>query len=347
MNNTTHQKDHDNTNLAYGLQELNFESTIGGMGQENNQRTVPLIDLTDFEQNRDKIREQLWHAATDIGFFQLVNHGIDVATVREAFALSEQFFALSAENKARFPLKEGLNAGWEFMAQVRPSTGTADQKESYQITLPHMDNLWPNQVLVPEFQRILLDFEQRAWQLGMQVLSCFAEKLGFAQDFFTQAHRRDSADYQSTLRLLHYLPLNEGVEPEAGLWRAGAHTDFDCLTMVFQKTGQGGLQVCPGKEAMQRQEWTSVIPQDDIITCNIGDMLMRWSDDKLKSTLHRVRMPKPDEARGPRYSMAFFCQANKDVMIQGPERKYAEISARDYLLQRINANFSAAKAAEK
>jgi len=58
-------------------------------------------------------------------------------------------------------------------------------------------------------------------------------------------------------------------------------------------------------------------------------------------------MPKPDEAHGPRYSMAFFCQANKDVMIQGPERKYAEISARDYLLQRINANFSAAKAAEK
>lgn len=334
------------TDSRYGLQELNFERTIGGMGLENNERTIPLIDLTDFEIRRAEIREQLWLAATDTGFFQLINHGIDVEKVREAFALSEQFFALSAEDKARFPLKEGLNAGWEFMAQVRPSTGTADQKESYQVTLPHMDNLWPDQMLVPEFQRVILDFEQRSWQLGMQVLSCFAEKLGFAQDFFTQAHRRDSAEYQSTLRLLHYLPLAEGAVAEAGIWRAGAHTDFDCLTMVFQKTGQGGLQVCPGKEALQNQEWTSVIPQDDIITCNIGDMLMRWSDDKLKSTLHRVRMPKPDEARGPRYSMAFFCQANKDVMIQGPEKKYEAISARDYLLQRINANFAAVQAAE-
>lgn len=62
---------------------------------------------------------------------------------------------------------------------MRPSTGTADDKESYQITLPHMDDLWPNQTLVPEFHRVMLDFEYRAWQLGMKVLSCFADRLGF------------------------------------------------------------------------------------------------------------------------------------------------------------------------
>lgn len=333
-------------NKSYGLQELNFETTIGGVGGENNLREIPVIDLSDFDNRRAEITDQLWFAATEIGFFQLVNHGIDVADILTAFDASERFFALENAQKAQYPLKEGLNAGWEFMAQVRPSTGTADQKESYQITLPHMDGLWPNQTVVPDFQRIVLDFEQRAWSLGMKVLSCFADRLGFERDFFSKAHDRSSAEYQSTLRLLHYLPLAEGSEPEPGIWRAGAHTDFDCLTMVFQKEGQGGLQVCPGKDAMNNgeQEWTSVIPKDGVITCNIGDMLMRWSDDKLLSTLHRVRMPKADEPKGPRYSMAFFCQANKDQLIQGPEKKYEPITARDYLLQRINANFAGKKA---
>ncbi|MEL0167311.1 MAG: 2-oxoglutarate and iron-dependent oxygenase domain-containing protein [Pseudomonadaceae bacterium] len=332
------------TTPEYGLKELQLETTFRGMGKET-VREIPLIDLTDFENRRSEITDQLWQAATEVGFFQLVNHGLDVKLVQSAFALSEAFFALPNEEKARFPLKKGLNAGWEFMSQVRPSTRTADQKESFQITLPHMDDLWPNQTVVPEFHRIMLDFEYRAWRLGMDVLSCFAERLGFARDFFTKAHDRSLPDYQSTLRLLHYLPMPE-EDLDESLWRAGAHTDFDCLTMVFQKEGQGGLHVSPGKDAEgagDNREWSSVIPRDDIITCNIGDMLMRWSDDQLKSTLHRVRMPKPGEYRGPRYSMAFFCQANKEVMIESPAGKYPPISAADYLLQRIQANFAEAK----
>lgn len=129
---------------------------------------------------------------------------------------------------------------------------------------------------------------------------------------------------------MHYLPLPEDQPLDPSIWRAGAHTDFDCLTMVFQQEGQGGLQVSPGRGTEGKGEeraWYSVTPKDGLITCNIGDMLMRWSDDRLKSTLHRVRMPRPGEPRGARYSMAFFCQANKDEIIQGPEKKYPPISA--------------------
>lgn len=329
------------TQPEYALQELQLESTLGGQGREVSQ-AIPLIDLSQFETRRDQITEQLWQAATKVGFFQLVNHGLEVQA-REAFALSEAFFAQPTELKQRFPLKKGLNAGWEFMSQVRPSTGTADQKESYQITLPHMDGLWPNQVELAEFQRVMLEFEYQAWQLGMQVLSCFAARLGFDPDFFTQAHDRRPPSYQSTLRLLHYLPM-PGEAPDPSLWRAGAHTDFDCLTLLFQQRGQGGLQVSPGHKATAHDgelEWSNVPPLDDVITCNIGDMLMRWSDDRLKSTLHRVRMPRPDEYQGSRYSIGFFCQANKDVIIQGPDQKYPPISAEDYILQRIQANFAA------
>ena len=105
------------------------------------------------------------------------------------------------------------------------------------------------------------------------------------------------------------------------------------------RPGQGGLQVCPGKDR-ESHHWTSIEPREEVITCNIGDMLMRWSDDQLPSNFHRVRNPLPHEYQGPRYSLAFFCQANKDVEILGPQRKYPPISAEDYLQQRIQANFA-------
>lgn len=324
---------------SYQLDELNFETQIGGMGTENDNYQIPLIDMSDFENRRQEITQSLWKAATEVGFFQLYNHPISHEDINQAFAESEKYFALDQADKAKNALKSGQNAGWEFMNQVRPSTGTKDQKESYQITLPNMEGCWPESNLLPDFKEKTLAFEDKAWQLGMQVLSCFADKLGFERDFFTQAHDKTQAEYQSTLRLLHYLPMPKG-EVDSALWRAGAHTDFDCLTMVFQKEGQGGLQVCAGKDAKNSQSWTNVRPTDGVITCNIGDMLMRWSDDKLKSTLHRVRMPKPAESQGSRYSMAFFCQANKNVIIQGPEKKFEPISAADYLNLRINANFS-------
>ncbi|TBV04657.1 2OG-Fe(II) oxygenase [Pseudomonas dryadis] len=323
----------------YSLTELNKESRMGAMGSENNAREVRRIDLSDFERRKAEITEQLWRASVEVGFFQLYNHGIELAEVRSAFAAMERFFALPEAVKAQYPLKKGCNAGWESKAQVRPSTGTPDQKESYQITRPHMAGLWPSDAELAGFRATMLAFEAQCWTLGMRVLSCFAERLGFASDFFTRAHDPAGAGYQSTLRLLHYYPILAELKGQLGLWRAGAHTDFDCLTLLFQRQGQGGLQVCPGKE-MDGAQWTSIEPAEEVITCNIGDMLMRWSDDQLPSNFHRVRNPRPDEYQGSRYSLAFFCQANREVMIEGPGGKYPAISAEDYLYQRVNANFS-------
>jgi isopenicillin N synthase-like dioxygenase len=327
------------TDSNYQLDELNFETTLGAYGDEIDAE-IPLIDVSDFDLRRDEIRDQLWTAAIEVGFFQLKNHSIPQPKIDNAFECSQAFFQQPLNVKQQYPLKSKLNAGWEYKAQVRPSTGTADEKESYQISLPHMEGLWPEQTQ-PEFKPTLLDFEWQCWQLGMKVLSCFAEKLGFEHDFFTHAHDRTQADYQNTLRLLHYLPIKEGPALDENSWRAGAHTDFDCLTMVFQKEGQGGLQACAGKDARNGVlQWADVKPIAGVITCNIGDMLMRWSDDQLKSTLHRVCMPKPDEPKKSRYSLAYFCQANKSAIIQGPGKRYEPISAEDYLRLRIEANFS-------
>lgn len=323
-----------NTELA----ELALEAKLGVVGSVN-ARVIPLIDLADFDARRAEITEQLWQAAVDCGFFQLKNHGIPVYVIEDAFAMAENFFALPDSEKGKYPLIGSTNSGWESRVQVRPSTGTADQKESYQITRPRMKDLWPAEAL-PAFRNTMLGFESQAWQVGMQVLSCFADKLGFDRAFFSRAHDPGSPYYQSTLRLLHYFATDAHYNVDKTLWRAGAHTDFDCLTLLFQRTGQDGLQVCPGREALSHA-WTPVIAETGLITCNIGDMLMRWSDDSLKSTLHRVKMPGPNDHQGSRYTLGFFCQANQDVMIQGPQKKYEPITAGDYLKLRVNANFAA------
>ena len=323
---------------AQQLAELHREKALGGVGGVK-ARDIPLIDMSDFERRKREVADQLWQASTAIGFFQVVNHGIPQEQIDEAFGMTERFFALPHDTKARLPLLRGTNAGWEFKSQVRPSTGTPDQKESYQITLPRMKDLWPDSNALPGFKVVMLAFERANWAVGMKLLSCFALKLGFGADFFTSCHDPLSAEYQSTLRLLHYLPMADAKPEDFKHWRAGAHTDFDCLTLLHQRVGQGGLQLCPGKE-LAALEWTDVPPLPGVITCNIGDMLMRWSDDQLQSTLHRVRMPYPDEYLGPRYSLPFFCQANKDAIIQGPRKTYAPITAHDYLQQRIAANFA-------
>ena len=325
-----------NTNTEFSLEELKKESVMGVMGTET-QREVRIIDLSEFENRKYEIADQLWNAAVEIGFFQVANHGIPQKEIQHAFGLAEQFFALPREVKAQYPLNR--NAGWESKAQIRPSTKTPDQKESYQITRPRMSNLWPTQQELPDFKAQVLNFESQCWSVGMKILSCFAYKMGFSEDFFTLAHDPSKETYQSTLRMLHYFAVDPALKDELGLWRAGAHTDFDCLTLLFQQKGQGGLQVCPGKE-MENRAWTSIEPREDLITCNIGDMLMRWSDDVLPSNFHRVKNPADHEYQGARYSLAFFCQANEDVLIQSPQGKYPDITAKDYLAQRISANFS-------
>lgn len=324
----------------FNLDELNKETTIGGVGREV-ERAVPRIDLTDFDERRTEITDQLWEAATEIGFFQLTNHGVPLELIDTAFAMSQKFFALPQNVKGKYPMQRGTNSGWEYLAQVRPSTGTADQKESYQITTSRMEELklWPSPAELAGFKAAMLAFERANWFVATKVLSCFADRLGMETDFFTSAHDPMQPSYQSTLRLIHYLAMKDAKQEDYKYWRAGAHSDYNCLTLLHQRTGQGGLQVAPGKDDVDGLAWTEVVPEDGIITCNIGDMLMRWSDDLLKSTLHRVRMPKPGEYDGPRYSIAFFTQANRDVVIDGPQGKYAPMTAGDYMQMRLSANF--------
>lgn len=194
----------------YSLEELQKEARMGAFGQETFEREVRVINLSNFEQRKYEIADQLWSAATDIGFFQVSNHGIPLEQIQTAFEMTQQFFNLPESIKARYPLNR--NAGWESKAQVRPSTSTPDQKESYQITRPRMEGLYPSQEELPNFKDTMLEFEHACWQVGMKILSCFAYKLGFADNFFTLAHDPDQESYQSTLRMLHYYAIDPALK---------------------------------------------------------------------------------------------------------------------------------------
>ncbi|RYF23144.1 MAG: isopenicillin N synthase family oxygenase, partial [Comamonadaceae bacterium] len=139
--------------------ELEKESRMGGaVDGETSTREVRRIDISDFEQRKEEIAEQLWSASVDIGFFQVTNHGIPLEDIRAAFARAQTFFDQPGDTKAQWPLAR--NAGWEHKAQIRPSTRTPDQKESYQVTRPRMQGLWPTEAELPGFQAATLAFER-------------------------------------------------------------------------------------------------------------------------------------------------------------------------------------------
>lgn len=152
------------------------------------------------------------------------------------------------------------------------------------------------------------------------------------------------------MRMLHYTPMDASTAKQLTTpdeqgrihWRAGAHTDWDNLTLLFQRVGQAGLECCsnPRDATKEGARWTPIDPVEGGIAVNIGDMLARWSDGRLYSNLHRVRMPTEGECTPPssRYSMAFFSQADKSALIECGE--HAPITAGDYIMSRVMSNFS-------
>jgi isopenicillin N synthase-like dioxygenase len=313
-------------------------------------RTIPKISLHDFDSRIDEITTQLLHAAETDGFFGLINHEISLEEIEHMFDNSASFFSLPDSTKAAVPFSHS-NAGWEKNAQIRPSTGQPDQKESYQMQFgSNMSGLWLPESELPGFKETSLNFMRKAQSVSEKLMVCFARGLGFQDDYFVKAHDISRPESQTVLRLLHYFEVDKSVPVPEGYYRAGAHVDWDFITLLFQRAGQSGLEICPGREVSTGfgigDVWTKVEPAPGEIVCNIGDLLMSWSDDRFKSTFHRVKTPSDPEADyyGPRYSMAFFNQPCTDAQIQGPLKKYPMVTGKEFTQAAMNRNFAALKA---
>lgn len=192
------------------------------------ERKIPQISLADFDNRIDEITAQLCDAAEQVGFFGLTDHGIPVEKIEDMFATSESFFSLPDDTKATVPWTP-QNVGWEKKSQVRPSTGAADQKESYQLQFgENMEDLWIGDEHALGFKEQSLAFMREVQAISEKLMVCFARGLGFEDDHFLKYHDVSKPNSQSALRLLHYYATPQTNDGEV-LHRAGAHADWVCF----------------------------------------------------------------------------------------------------------------------
>jgi len=221
-----------------------------------------------------------------------------------------------------------------------------DLKESFEIGREGADgtpNNWPEyEGEGKEFKDVMLHFHDLCKGLHVEVMRAIAVGMGLDEGYFDSY--TDAGD--NTLRLLHYPEVKKDVFQRNKLQvRAGEHTDYGSITLLFQDD-RGGLQV-----KSPNGTYVDATPIPGTVVINAGDLLARWSNDTIKSTLHRVvEPPAPEEGdvHPARYSCAYFCNPNFDKQIEAiegtyggekGERKYKGINSGDYLVQRLAATY--------
>ena len=194
----------------------------------------------------------------------------------------------------------------------------------------HMpDNLWPSEV--PSFKDTFQELYATFDTAGLKILKAIARYLAIDEDYFEDAVR----DGNSVLRALHYPPQ---TEPTGEHIRAGAHEDINAITLAPRRRGGGARAADHATAAGSRSRRSPAR-----LVINIGDMLQRLTNGKLRSTSHRVVNPTPDRASKARYSMPFFLHFRSDFLIDalpetvpaGEQPKWPPITANDYLQERL------------
>ncbi|KAL4106876.1 hypothetical protein PRIC1_004915 [Phytophthora ramorum] len=270
---------------------------------------VPEVDLSSPEA-----AEQLRRACTDVGFFYLVNHGVSSQLQTQVYTEMEGFFCQPLEEKRKV-LANKYMRGYTLLNEetLDPTVQTrGDTKEGYYICrhvpldseemqLPlHGPNVFPDAAKFPTFQETMDKYHAVMCELGFSVARLFAEAAG-QKGSFDAPGMFDKP--MAALRLLHYAPEKSDVD--AGVFGAGAHTDYGLITLLSTDM-TGGLQI------FHEGEWVEVPPREDAFVVNIGDMAERFTNGSFKSTLHRVVNALGKE----RYSVPFFYEPNFTCQVE-------------------------------
>jgi isopenicillin N synthase-like dioxygenase len=305
---------------------------------------IPTLDWRDHARDPERFAAALGRACRETGFFLLTHHGIGPALQEQLLREADRFFDLPTADKEKLSiLRNPHNRGWAATGSesLDETSGQIDRKEAFNIGLDLESddprvlagepfrgvNVWPD---LPGFRATMLRYFDAAWKLGVDLHGPIARDLGLDPEFFRLYFDAPLA----TLRLLRY-PRGTGAAGEIG---AGAHTDYGSLTLLLTD-GEPGLQVRP-----RGSDWTPVPHVPGAFVVNIGDCLMRWTNDIYVSTPHRVRPPKHR-----RRSVAFFLDPNPDAVIEAlpgtGKAKYAPVTGADYLRSRLDATYRPGDAA--
>jgi isopenicillin N synthase-like dioxygenase len=279
---------------------------------------LPLIDLTGLlggdPQARAAVAQEIGHACRDKGFFYIHNHGIDETLQRDVFGQTQQLFDLSEDAKrALDKAASPANRGYEALRGQRLEPGApADLKEGFYLgrelaeddpqlqggRFNHGANQWP--MTLPAFRPVMERYQAAMTALAERLMAGLALSLALPEDYFAEFCHEAMA----TLRLLHYPPQPAAAAP--GEKGCGAHTDFGGLTLLLQDDNPG-LQVWDHRAEI----WLDAPPIPGTYVVNLGDMIARWTNDRYRSTLHRVINLSGHE----RYSVPFFYGGNPDHLV--------------------------------
>ena len=308
---------------------------------------IPVINIAAFDGDNARLGAALGQAARDMGFFCITGHGVAPSLIDAAFAQSKRFFAQEIATKDALSIRHSPhNRGYVALGEERlDASKPGDVKAAFNIGLDlppdHPEvlagkpfrgvNVWPDSTTLPDFRATMLRYFAACHALGMRLHRALAHDLGVAENFFD-----DKLDQPlATLRLLHYPARPERFEP--GQIGAGEHTDYGNITLLATDDA-GGLRV-----RTRCGEWISPPTIPGALICNIGDCLMRCTNDVYVSTPHRVVNPVGRE----RYSIAFFLDPNPDAVVEclpscvTTERpaRYAPTTGAAYLKSRLDATY--------
>ncbi len=305
---------------------------------------IPSVDLADFlseDPNRkQKFVNEIGTAYENIGFVSLRSHFLDDALVSDLYKEVKAFFALDLAKKKQYEI-EGLSGqrGYvSFGKEHAKGKKEGDLKEFWHFGQEpsedaNLTEVYPENVQVdelPNFNATGMQAYRMLEKTGIYVLRALALYIGVDEFYFDHW----ASNGNSILRPIHYPPITK--EPE-GAVRAGAHGDINLITLLMGASS-GGLQVL-----RKDGEWIDAIPQEDELVINVGDMLERHTNNKLRSTIHRVVNPPKEQWDSPRFSIPFFMHPRGDMDLSCMElcideqhpKSFDDIMAGDFLIQRL------------
>lgn len=265
----------------------------------------------------NKIKTELWSACSEQGFFYIKNHGINQRIIEEMFTLGKSFFSLTFEEKN--PFKGENNVGYSQPGKERLSETLVDFKESFNFkrdvsTMKDLPPLFENK------KQVIQNFLEKTWDLTRTILVGISFSLDLEPDYFNEAHNFEEKS-GSIFRLLHYPPLEEKMNCDNTI-RAGSHSDYGTITLLFQETPSKEKELASGLQVLMRDtdengnpKWKDVPSKEECIVVNVADLLSFWTEGRLRSAIHKVIIPEGENASKSRYSMAYFVHPDSSFPI--------------------------------
>lgn len=308
---------------------------------------IPSLDLNDFvrgdaDQKR-RFSEKLGQAYHNIGFVAVRNHFLSDDLSRQLYEVVKAFFALPDQVKQKYEVPDlaGQRGYIGKGKEHAKGRNTGDLKEFFHIgqevdsgdplANEYPANIWPDEM--PQFRQVGLEVYRSLEQTGMQMLKAIASYLGLAEDYFDAKVRNGN----SILRPIHYYPIERPDEVPLDAVRAAEHGDINLITLLMGASADG-LQV------LRRDgKWIPITALPNQLVVNVGDMLERLTNGKLKSTIHRVVNPPQHLMNQPRYSIPFFMHPRSEMNLAAlpscvdkeHPQQWEPITAGEFLDQRL------------